>query len=299
MAEENTETDQQPELADGADDGDFRRWYDAAEATFESGELSSEHDGTEEGSYGDYINSLRNDSAGLPSIYRTEDEDGSDKTGDSELPYNSEFYKQPEQLQLAIYASDVVTLQDKNLLLTKQLDRVKTAHMKYRKESERKGYEIDRLSAERDKAIGEKYRLVTKVEYFEQQLAKLKEDLQSERELRLKACDAKPDAKTEQQLLDAKYKLAKYAEQNDDLEFQMNQVLEENKALRDRTMTQEEQLHNLSTIVSRAGVKLSSLDRTFVAKFGPEPSSLNKPPMTPDQRATNSADVSFNAHVAV
>jgi len=254
----------------GKEEAELRRWYDAAEATFESSiDLSSEHDGTEDGSYGEYINSLHQDNSTIPSIYRAEDEDGSDKTGDSELPYNSEFYKQPEQLQLAIYASDVVTLQDKNLLLTKQLDKLKSAHAKCKKESERKGYEIDRLSQERDKAIGEKYRLVTKLEHLEQQLAKLREELDSERNLRQKAAQEKPDARTEQQLLDAKYKLAKFAEQNDDLEFQMKQVLEENKHLKGRTKTQEEQLHKLSNIVSRAGVKLSSLDNTIVASWDP------------------------------
>jgi len=246
-----------PEISD---EEALRQWYTNAESAFEAGSYSSELDGDEEGSYAEMMNEaggefssyLRNDD---------KDEDGSDKTGEHESStYRAEFYNEPHQLQLAIYAQDVVSLKDKNLILRKKVERLSKANSQYKEECKKQSYELKRIAEERDKALGEKYMLKSKFDHLESQLEKLKQELEDERVLREKVSEAKPHA-LEEKLLDAKYKLAKYAEKNDDLLFQMQETLRENNELKERSRTQRQQLHHLGSIMSRANLKVSSLDK--------------------------------------
>lgn len=254
---EETEID----MPENSDEEALRQWYETAEAAFEAGDLSSEHDGDEEGSYVEYLNEAGTE---FSSYFRAEkDQDGSDLTGEQDsTPYNPDFYKETDQLQLAIYAQDIVSLKDRNAILSKQVEKLTKSNSKFKEESKRQGYELRRIAEERDKALGEKYMLNSKITHLESQLASLKKELEDERVLREKVSQAKPQA-LERKLLDAKYKLAKYAEQNDDLMFQIQQTLQQNEQLKERTRTQRQQLHHLGSIMSRANVKISSLDKVL------------------------------------
>jgi len=248
MAEDSGLETQEVEVSDAYQDPELQRMMEMCE----SGATTFENDENEE-SYSYYMNSRH------PSAFLI-DGDGSDKTGDSDLPYNSEFYKQSEDVRLQIYASDVSSLKDKNQELSKQLESIKNENLKYKEKCQRKGFEIERLYEERDKAIGETYALKSQIERLQTQLDQVKADLENERQLRQKSLESKPDPDSlETKLVDAKYRLAKHQEKNDELEDEKQRLLQENSALKDRNKTQEEQLHKLSQIFGRVGVKLSSL----------------------------------------
>lgn len=249
MAEDSGLEAQEVDVPDPTEDQELQRWYEM----LESGATSFEKDENKEESYSDYINSRH------PSAYLVDQTDGSDKIGESDLPYNPEFYDEPEDVRLQIFASDVSSLRDKNQKLSKQLESIKNENLKYKEKSQRKGVQIDMLYKERNDAMGETYHLKSQIKRLQEQLEEVKADLENERQLRQKSLEGKSDANLEKTLVDVKFKLAKHQEKNDELEDEKATLLQENTRLRDRTKTQEEQLHQLSQIFGRVGVKLSSL----------------------------------------
>lgn len=250
-------------------------WYQQVEKQFADEENSwSENDGADEhdiheqlkglypDSEGEYLTSLQVEpSFELSAYHRSNqnEEDGSDSTttGKQETAYNSDFYKQHEQIQLGIYAADIVTLKDHNALLQKSLSKESTGHAKFKEECKLKERMITRISKERDTALGEKYVLSTKIAKLEAQLANLRAELESERTMRKQVPEAGREL-LERTLVDAKYKLAQYAEQNDDLQFQAKQLLTKNQQLKERSKVERQQLDLLSKILKQHNLSLSS-----------------------------------------
>lgn len=241
------------------EDPDFRRWYECAQATFEFGDDSHTLDGDDEYSYDEYMSSVHSDGLSIHSIK----DDASDATNDTINEYiqpviNADFYHQPQDVQLAIYASDVVTLKDRNQTLSKQLQRVTDSRENYKKENERKEYEIQRITEERDKALADKYDLKHRLETLVEETAHAQKRLQDERRRREKEMEAEKTA-IEETLLAAKFELAKRSEKYDNLEFSVYQMRMENKKLKELSKVQTEQIHHLGLLLSRSGVKISSI----------------------------------------
>lgn len=187
-------------------------------------------------------------------------------TTSQENPYTEDFYSQAEHIQVAIYAQDIVTLQDQNFHLKRQLEKEREAHKKYKKEAEQRNFEIERLSKERDRAWEEKFELKKRGTHLEQILKNLKEELESERNTR-EAVPSTPREVLEHRVCQVKYELAKYKEQCDDLNFRLAGVLSENQNLKEASQIQQKQLHDFGSLLSRSGIQLSSLQMNHTSRI--------------------------------
>jgi len=236
---------------------DLKHWFESAEATFEFGDISSDLDGDAEYSYDDYMSSIQSDGLSIQ-------DDVSDRT-DSMKDYirapviNPDFYHQPPEMQVAIYAADVVKLQDRNQILSKKVQRLTDSHRKHKKQAEMQNFEIKRITSERDSALSSKFTLEKRVEDLIAETARIRKQLTDQRRRREKEVEAEKNA-IEESLLATKFELAKCAEKYDNLEFNVYQMRQENVKLKQLAKTQTEQLHHLGMILCRSGVKISSFE---------------------------------------